>query len=1185
MPSRVVNKTGSVTLIPISFDNTVGSYHFKISNGGANITSTNYTELNNAFSDSNNSSCARLYLARSRNNTRQSQAYFDFDKSLVEAIPSNAAITSISCNVRYTLSNTNYITAVSMQLYSGTTDKGTARTSREQYQSGGRLYTITPGTWTRDELQNIRFYISATHNASTNGAYIYFFGADVTINYSYQTTEYEITTTVQSGNTTFSPTSQYVESGLDGVVTINNLTDISTFSLTDNGNNVVSDLVHVSGNTYTYTIENISSDHALIAKTVPAYNVTIRDNSSNITYLNPVSGSVTRVSQGSNFDIRFIPTNINYIDIYDNDSLVNKSVLTTDTPLFNTSSDFIPTSYSGNTFTGNALNLDRGLTDTSSTSYANLTANNTNTNYVVYYQFNTSSIPENSTINSISCSFKIRVSSSFSGTSTGVELYSGNTIKSNRNYSGWYTNTTAEVYQLTGIQSFTREELDDIQLKITGRASNSGRSIYFYGAELIIEYKYLGDTYYIYTVSNVQSTRTIRFEDKTKYNITSSSSMTGVSVSPSSTQVYEGNDITLDLVGITNIQGVILKDNNADVSSQISLPANEYTVTSQVSGASYGFTLNTNNYYESTNSGHGNSAAVCRVNFDFETTCNVTIEYINSGESPNYDYGIFGNIDSSLGTTYTKDSNTFKSCNTDEDNLETPQILVYSIPSGEHFIDIKYRKDQYTNEGNDSLQWKIISIQPTGAINYKYTISNVTGNHILTISEAPHHTITASSTFTGVTISPSGSNKIYQNGYIDFTITSTETTKPGIKLLLDDIIDVTSNISGNNYRFNDDGSDHTLKIVEQPKYTISGTGYNGITVSISTNPVYHGSSTTITVNNVTDISEITIYDNNKAITGRFELEDSSYVYILTNVTTNHTITIGPHVTYNITSTNNTETPITIIPTGTETIDAGDEYVIALITNNVSKIQVLDNDVDTSDNLVYYPAVNSDSLTVIPNKVVEYSGTTSTDYPLSNGLNNSENYNYYNYARISLSQSSGYIVYSFDTSDIPVGAVITSISCRVRARASNNSVNPKTLQLYNGDTPVGNTTNLYGGYYTDDTNNIRTLTDGTWTRDSLQNIRIRIDGTNSSDYNYYLYFYGADLTINYSVPECYKYILRDISTNHTIIFNEILTTVFSKVSNSWSENSKIYEKRNGNWVQVEGDDILTLFDTHKIYIRK
>ena len=164
----------SVTLIPNNYTNT-GSYNF--------TTSTNASRrMSNAYNNADNtSSSARLTLASNRNSTRTSTMYLEFDKSALENIPSNATINSVTANVRYYVNNTTYVTAVSLQLHSNTAAKGSAVTTRSTTSA---KYAITPGTWTRSELNNIRLYISATHNASTSTAYLYLYGADVTINYT-----------------------------------------------------------------------------------------------------------------------------------------------------------------------------------------------------------------------------------------------------------------------------------------------------------------------------------------------------------------------------------------------------------------------------------------------------------------------------------------------------------------------------------------------------------------------------------------------------------------------------------------------------------------------------------------------------------------------------------------------------------------------------------------------------------------------------------------------------------------------------------------------------------------------------------------------------------------------------------------------------------------------------------------
>ena len=128
------------------------------------------------------------------------------------------------------------------------------------------------------------------------------------------------------------------------------------------------------------------------------------------------------------------------------------------------------------------------------------------------------------------------------------------------------------------------------------------------------------------------------------------------------------------------------------------------------SGADYGFTLNSSTeYYVSANKGIDKSAAVCKVNFDFPVRCLVTIQYINYAES-GYDFGIFGNIDSALTNNYKTASgsmpdNDYKlACNTSSYNTASVQTITYEVPSGEHFLNIKYSKDDATSENNDTLQ-------------------------------------------------------------------------------------------------------------------------------------------------------------------------------------------------------------------------------------------------------------------------------------------------------------------------------------------------------------------------------------------------------------------------------------------------------------------------------------------------
>ena len=122
-------------------------------------------------------------------------------------------------------------------------------------------------------------------------------------------------------------------------------------------------------------------------------------------------------------------------------------------------------------------------------------------------------------------------------------------------------------------------------------------------------------------------------------------------------------------------------------------------------GTQYGFVLNGNGYYESNNQGKHDTAAVCRVKLSLSSAANVTFQYIYYAEEE-YDYGYFGKVDTSLGTgTSTTSSNVYYEC---DDSRPSVQTLTYTVSAGEHYIDVKYTKDDSASEDNDSLQFKVL---------------------------------------------------------------------------------------------------------------------------------------------------------------------------------------------------------------------------------------------------------------------------------------------------------------------------------------------------------------------------------------------------------------------------------------------------------------------------------------------
>lgn len=134
----------------------------------------------------NNNTYARITLKTGKK--AETWVYWPFDLS---AIPSNATIDSVSCSAKASVSVTNssYITSRTIQLYSGTTGKGSAT----DLTKVDIAHNLDCGTWTRAELQDCRLRMYAIRGSSDVTAanrYLYFYGADLTVTYTYQSEKF-----------------------------------------------------------------------------------------------------------------------------------------------------------------------------------------------------------------------------------------------------------------------------------------------------------------------------------------------------------------------------------------------------------------------------------------------------------------------------------------------------------------------------------------------------------------------------------------------------------------------------------------------------------------------------------------------------------------------------------------------------------------------------------------------------------------------------------------------------------------------------------------------------------------------------------------------------------------------------------------------------------------------------------
>ena len=193
-----------------------------------------------------NSSDTSDYARYSISTSTTGYVYLTYDTS---DIPSTATIQSVTAKARLRISNTSRVTNRVCQLYTGTTAKG-QNTNYSSTSSGGSVITLTPGTWTRSELNDLRMRIGGTGSSSTSSKYIYIYGTDITITY---VTESRTITTVLNGSGTIDPsgnTVAYDDEEFNLTITPSNVND--TVTVTNNNVNVSSELEpHYSGGTST----------------------------------------------------------------------------------------------------------------------------------------------------------------------------------------------------------------------------------------------------------------------------------------------------------------------------------------------------------------------------------------------------------------------------------------------------------------------------------------------------------------------------------------------------------------------------------------------------------------------------------------------------------------------------------------------------------------------------------------------------------------------------------------------------------------------------------------------------------------------------------------------------------------------------------------------------------------------
>lgn len=720
--SRIINIQSAATFVPSSYDSVNSRVYGIAATSG----------VTNGLTEANSNT--RVSFSSYTQAYSETNIYYNFDCS---SIPQDATIDSVTCDFKAIISS-NYFNTRIGQLCYGTTKRGSPVTvsNTSLTSSTINVQTITNGgTWTREELNDIKLLVQAIRGTSTNNFNISFFGATLTVNYSLNGTMYEIDASSETNLAEVEPLSQEVFQGGSGAVKIET-DDIGSIVVEDNGTDVTNQLVIRQKET-TGSQETVLGAYTLI------------------------SGSFN--GQGASYF----------------QGIVGKGV-------------------DGSQTTSNYYSNGNGT--------------------IVHFTYNLSfpDVPSNASITRLYC----QVNGHAESTSNNNEYMcvqlvlnnSGTTLSNEINFKSIGTSNSTQTLEATTLPTVSQLS----NLKLYCKLGYYGGAIN--GATCYIEYTIPTEGnqfYYEYTIDDISADHTVvvseqiiipdeEDEEKTYYPVTISSVNAVTTPVKGTIRVESGANETI-LIYPADPKLTLALDNGVDISGDLishAAAAPTYTV-STAAGASYGFELNNNNYYQSQNNGIDKSAAVCRVDFDLPVRCLVTIQYINYAEAT-YDFGVFGDVDTTLSNSYyaagsdgaaITDSNYKLACNTSTYNTSSVQTITYEVPAGEHYIYIKYSKDDATSSNNDTLQFRISNIEEleTSVSYYEYPLSGINQTHslIFVFGDVQYYFIDSQT---------SSDCKLYPNGQMvalqgdDYRMTIVVKNPNDSVSVIDNNMDVTANL-------------------------------------------------------------------------------------------------------------------------------------------------------------------------------------------------------------------------------------------------------------------------------------------------------------------------------------------------------------------------------------------------------
>jgi len=352
----------------------------------------------------------------------------------------------------------------------------------------------------------------------------------------------------------------------------------------------------------------------------------------------------------------------------------------------------------------------------------------------VYLNFDEcADIPSGATINSVSCSVKCGTQgTNYFGTRT-VQMCSGTTAKgSATTMSG--SNSSPQTHNLS-VGSWTAAELQNAKLHfyiVRGTSNTStGATFSVFGATLTVSYSISG---YM-------------------YEITATSNVTGYTASPASQEVFQGGSGEVRIDGNT-LTGIIVKDNNVDVTSSlvqhaietggtVSETAESYTTSGSASNSTYfsypvGYTAESPHTYSSNIYASSNgSTAYAIYSFDFSsipsnaTITNIEVKCCGQRENANVSSNYKAMIGLYSGTTLKSTEQEFTSTSRQTITISSPGTWTRSeLQNAKLRFTVAYYGGRLYG-----VTWNVTYTVPSSGGDYywTYTISNIAADHTVVI--------------------------------------------------------------------------------------------------------------------------------------------------------------------------------------------------------------------------------------------------------------------------------------------------------------------------------------------------------------------------------------------------------------------------------------------------------------------